>query len=372
MTNADQSNNADERFMRVALDLAASGQGNVEPNPMVGCVIVRDNEIVGKGFHGKFGGPHAEVAAINSLGDRQQAKGATAYVTLEPCCHQGKTPPCTDALIDAGVGRVVIAVKDPFPKVDGGGIARLADAGIETTTGVLAEDATQLLAPYLKKVQRGQPWVIAKWAMTADGRIATVIGESQWITGPESLKRVHQLRGRVDAIMVGMGTVVSDDPQLTARPPGARTATRVAYCRHRLPDKNSQLVQTANEVPTLLIVASAISERQIQPLIEHGVTVFRCRTNDPVEMIGGALDYLGKSEMTNVMLEGGGELLGSFLLADQIDECHVYIGSKLFGGTAALSPIGGRGLEKLSDSQQVRLMSVDSFGSDVRLVYRRV
>ncbi len=202
---------------------------------MVGCVIVRDGTVVGQGYHRQFGGPHAEIEALNSLAAASDAKGATAYVTLEPCCHHGKTPPCSEALISAGLTHVVVAMADPFAKVDGGGLRQLRDAGIETTVGVLSEKAEFLNAPYLKKVLTGKPWVIAKWAMTMDGRIATVSGQSQWITGQASRAEVHRLRGRTDAIAVGMGTVEADDPMLTARPPGPRIATRIVFCRHRLP-----------------------------------------------------------------------------------------------------------------------------------------
>src|SRR4051794_5772463 len=203
--------------MSHALALALRGQGAVEPNPMVGCVIVRDGEIVGEGFHERFGGPHAEVNALAIAGAR--AAGATVYVSLEPCCHQGKTPPCTQALIRAGLKRVVVAVEDPFPQVCGGAIAELRAAGIECDAGICAPDANWVLAPYRKLLATGRPWVIAKWAMTLDGKLATRTGDSEWISSEASRAVVHQVRGRMDAVIVGSGTARSDNPLLTARTP---------------------------------------------------------------------------------------------------------------------------------------------------------
>lgn len=363
----------DERFMRLALQLAQRGEGHVEPNPMVGCVIVRDGNVIGEGFHRKFGGPHAEVDALDSLG--ADAKGATAFVSLEPCCHHGKTPPCSQALIDAGIARVVVAMEDPFPKVDGGGLRQLSQAGIDTTVGVLRGEVESLCAPYLKKVHTKRPWVIAKWAMTVDGKIATATGRSQWITSPASRTEVHRLRGRVDAIMVGMGTVEADDPMLTARlkefqsPP--RIATRVVFCRERLPSVDSKLVKSAKDAPLLLVVGSQIETDRLAPLEEKGATVLKANSGDPIEIVQAALDAMGKNEITNVMVEGGGELLASFVAADEIDECHVYIGAKIFGGRESPGPIGGPGVRELVDARVMKLVSVDQIDDDLRVIYRR-
>ena len=366
-----ESTSDDERFMRIALEEARHGEGRVEPNPMVGCVLVRDGEVIGRGHHTRFGQPHAEVEAIRSLGSAADAQGTTAYVTLEPCCHHGKTPPCSKALIDAGVARVVVAQQDPFPQVDGGGLQQLTAAGIDVVTGVLADDASDLLAPYLKTVHQKRPWVIAKWAMTVDGRIATVTGESQWITGEGARAEVHKLRGRVDAIAVGMGTVEADDPLLTARPTGDRQATRIVFCSHRLPGAESKLIQTASETPVLLVVSSTIDESAVKPLADLVANVFRCPGDDRTEMVDAVLDHLGELGMTNVMLEGGGELLGSFSEADQLDECHVYVGAKLFGGASAPGPIAGAGIAKVADANSLRLHRINRFDDDLRLVYRR-
>ena len=208
--------------IRRALELAARGQGAVEPNPMVGCVVAQGAEIIGEGWHRRFGQAHAEVEALQMAGNR--AAGATLYVTLEPCCHQGKTPPCTEAVAASGVRRVVIALRDPFPQVQGGGIAAFQAAGLTVEVGLLGAEAARLNAPYLKLVETGRPWIIAKWAMTLDGKIATHTGESRWISNPRSREIVHALRGRVDAVMIGRGTAERDNPLLTARPAGPRTA----------------------------------------------------------------------------------------------------------------------------------------------------
>ncbi|KAA5547200.1 bifunctional diaminohydroxyphosphoribosylaminopyrimidine deaminase/5-amino-6-(5-phosphoribosylamino)uracil reductase RibD [Roseiconus nitratireducens] len=372
----------DERWMRTALELAAGGQGRVEPNPMVGCVIVKQGHAIGQGFHQAFGGPHAEIDALRSLESIANAAGATAYVTLEPCCHHGKTPPCSEALIEAGLARVVVAMPDPFPKVDGGGLSRLRQAGIEVQLGVCQHEAEALNAPYLKRLRTGMPWVIAKWAMTADGRIATRDGESQWITGPQSRHHVHRLRGRVDAIIAGMGTVIADDPRLDARLTSAqgdpvsppRVATRVVICNRRLPPLQSRLMQTAREIPTWLFHSDALQQAPTLGLVELGAKVIHVSGDSLGPMIPEVLRYLGGHEMTNVMIEGGPTLLGSFLdtTTDRflIDECHVYVGAKLFGGQASPGPIAGRGIGPITSAPQMRLQGVDRFDSDVRLIYR--
>ena len=322
--------------MQVALDLAARGQGYVEPNPMVGCVLVKDNQMIGQGYHESFGGPHAEVQALHSLPDQSAAKDATAYVTLEPCCHHGKTPPCTDALISARVSRVVIAMKDPFAEVSGQGIQQLHDAGIETRIGVLHDQATQLNAPYLKRLREDKPFVIAKWAMTLDGKIATVSGESQWITGVRSREEVHRLRARVDAIIVGVGTALRDNPRLTARPPGPRAAKRIVFCDQRLPATDNNLIQSIDQSPVMFVVTPRVDEPALRNFVASGIEVLRCSQRD--QMVPELLKNLAKSDTTNVMLEGGGELLSSFFAAEEVDECHVYLGAKTFGGSSAPGP----------------------------------
>ena len=241
----------DSHHMLRALELAERGRGFVEPHPMVGCVIVKEGTVVGEGFHARFGGPHAEVAAIEAAG--ANAKGSTLYVTLEPCCHQGKTPPCTKAVIAAGIRRVVAAMQDPFAKVSGKGLAELREAGIEVDCGLHEDLARRLNGPYLKLLSTGKPWVIAKWAMTLDGKIATRSGYSKWISGSAAREVVQSLRSRVDAIVVGRRTAEVDDPLLTARPESgapARIATRVVVSSQARLAPGSQLVKTAKARPS--------------------------------------------------------------------------------------------------------------------------
>ena len=352
----------DAWHMARALELAARGEGFVEPNPMVGCTIVLDGETVGEGFHAHYGGPHAEIEALRVAGPR--ARGATAYVTLEPCCHQGKTPPCTQALIAAGVRRVVIAQQDPFPRVAGKGIAQLQAAGIEVEVGLCAAEAQRLNAPYLKLTQTGRPWIIAKWAMTLDGKLATHAGDSRWISCPASRAIVHRLRGRVDAILVGRGTAEADDPLLTARPPGARVATRVVVDTSASLSANSQLVLTARDVPVIVAVGAEPSKSCVQTLLDAGCDVFVCEGDSHDARLGALLDQLGARLMTNVLVEGGAQLLGRLFDARQIDEVHTFVAPKIAGGATAVVPIAGQGVGLMTQSLELVEPAIEQIGHD--------
>lgn len=349
-------------FMRRALELATRGQGSVEPNPMVGCVIVAEETIVGEGWHACFGGPHAEVMALDAAGD--QARGATAYVTLEPCCHEGKTPPCTSALLEAGIARVVFAMRDPFPKVNGGGFAALQAAGVDVGGGLLEEEARQLNAPYLKLVETGRPWIIAKWAMTLDGHLATRTGDSRWISGEASRAVVHQIRGRVDAVMVGRGTVDADDPLLTARPAGPRTATRIVLDSHASLSQESQLATTASDVPVLVVVSETAPADKIDALTAAGCEVFRCAGNNRTTRLISLLEELGRRQMTNVLVEGGGEVLGGLFDEQLVDEVHAFIAPMIAGGREAKSPVAGEGVELMSAAGRLIRPSIRPSGED--------
>lgn len=334
--------------MRRALELANQGQGHVEPNPMVGCVIAQGAEIIGQGWHRKFGGPHAEVEALAMAGER--ARGATAYVTLEPCCHQGKTPPCSRAVIAAGIGRVVVAQRDPFPQVDGGGLAKLREAGVQVKLGLLEEDARRLNRPYLTLVEKGRPWIIAKWAITLDGKTASPSGSSQWISGQASRAIVHKLRGRVDAILVGRRTAELDDPSLTVRPPGIRTPLRIVVDTLASLASDSQLIRTARDVPVLIAVGADAEELQRRRLVEAGCEVFQTTGADHAARLECLLAELGRRRLTNLLVEGGGQLVGSLFDAHLIDEVHAFIAPKLIGGSAAPGPIGGTGIDRMSEA----------------------
>ncbi|QDU90790.1 Riboflavin biosynthesis protein RibD [Pirellulimonas nuda] len=328
----------DEHWARRAAELALRGEGLVEPNPMVGCVVVREGRLVGEGWHERFGGPHAEVNALNAAGEG--ARGATLYVSLEPCCHTGKTPPCTDAILAAGVTRVVAAVADPFPQVAGGGIHRLRAAGVVCELGPGAEPARRVLAPYLKRLATGRPWVIAKWAMTLDGKIATASGDSKWISGEASRAIVQRLRGRMDAIVVGRRTAQLDNPLLIARPPGPRVAARVVV-GPIAPD--CRLMETIADAPVIVVARSAEEEAACAKLGSLGADVVCLDNDDRVPVVTRLVELLGARGMTNVLVEGGGVLLGSMFDARLVDEAHVFVATKLIGGAGAPSPMGGAG-----------------------------
>jgi diaminohydroxyphosphoribosylaminopyrimidine deaminase/5-amino-6-(5-phosphoribosylamino)uracil reductase len=345
----------DVAAMRRALELAARGEGFVEPNPMVGCVVVRDGAIVGEGFHERFGEAHAEVNALKAAGDR--AKGATLVVTLEPCCHTGKTPPCVEAVLAVGVKRVVIAMRDPFPKVDGGGIRALQAAGVECVVGVLEDDGRRLVAPYLKLVETGRPWVIAKWAMTLDGKIATSTGDSQWISNEASRARVHRLRGRVDAVIVGAGTLVADDPLLTPRPVGPRTPLRIVIAGDKPLPLERKLWSTPSEGPVLVAIGEGYPTTDAQQLRDRGVEVFSV---SPSQL----LDELGRRRLTNILVEGGGKLLGQLFDQRLIDEAWAFIAPKLIGGTGP-SPVAGEGVALMRDAMTFTEVIHESIDGDM-------
>lgn len=347
---SDATTPIDEKHMRRAMMLAARGRGRVEPNPMVGCVIVRRGQIVGEGYHRRFGGPHAEVHALRAAGDA--ARGATVCVTLEPCCHFGKTPPCTDALLAAGVRRVVAAMCDPFPKVSGHGLAILRRHGVEVSTGQLEAEAIELNGPYLKRQHTGMPWVILKWAQSIDGKIATRTGDSKWISGEAARKQVHRLRGRVDAILVGTGTVLADDPELTCRY-GApcRIATRIVLDPQLRTPATSKLVRTARQTPTILVTtADAAKPAIIRRLESAGVEMMPVPTRSDKLDLRRLLKQLGRRGMTNILVEGGGVTLGAFLDAKLADEAVVCVSRRLIGGANAVGAVLGEGAARVKDA----------------------
>lgn len=368
----------DLHWMNRALEIAARGQGLVEPNPMVGAVIVKEGKLVAEGWHGRFGGPHAEVEALRQVNN--QAHGCTLYVTLEPCSHHGKTPPCADAVIASGIKRVVVAMRDPFPQVSGSGIKQLIDAGIAVEVGVGAEGAEKLCRPYLHLLKHSRPWVIAKWAMTLDGKIATRASSSRWISGPKARAIVHQLRGRMDAIIVGRQTAEVDDPLLTARVEDleampeiaaahaqgfARVATRIVVDSQARLALNSKLVKTANEIPTLVMVGPDADQSKVRRLAKAGCEVLPFMAVTYYERNLQLLEELGQRKMTNVLVEGGSHLLGGLFDGGLIDEAHVFIAPKLIGGEKAPSPIGGGGIAQMGQAMQLRELRVEQLEEDL-------
>jgi diaminohydroxyphosphoribosylaminopyrimidine deaminase/5-amino-6-(5-phosphoribosylamino)uracil reductase len=321
--------------------------------------------VVGEGFHERFGEAHAEVNALKAAGER--AKGATLVVTLEPCCHTGKTPPCVEAVLAAGVTRVVIAMRDPFPKVDGGGIRALEAARVECVVGVLEDDARRLLAPYLKLVETGRPWAIAKWAMTLDGKIATHTGKSQWISSEASRALVHKVRGQVDAILVGRLTAERDDPLLTARPAGPRVATRIVLDSEASISLESQLVRTIDQAPLVIVTKETAPLERIKRLEQLGVEIFKLPIVPWQEQLVRLLEELGSRQMTNVMVEGGALVLGAFADIQAIDEVHVFIAPKLAGGKDAPSALAGEGLADMMVAQRIVDVEINVLDGDVHV-----
>lgn len=350
---------SDQDWIRRALALAVRGLGSVEPNPLVGAVIVRDGQLIGEGWHERYGGPHAEIQALRSAS--QNPKGSTVFVTLEPCCHHGKTPPCTDALIKAGIQRVVYGLEDPFPKVSGAGIAQLQAVGIEVTGPVLGEESAALLAPYLMLITNHRPWVIVKTAVSLDGKTATVTHNSKWITGETARKHAHHWRGRVDAIVIGIGTALADNPMLTARPSGPREAVRVVFDRSGKLASGSVLVRTAKEVPVVVVTTTTSSPEWREEMKRSGVEVWMFDQNQ----ISSFLREAGTRSWTRVLVEGGGGLAGSFLDAGFVDELHHYQAPILIGGCSAPSGFMGNGCQLLKGAWKGRLVEQSLLGPDL-------
>lgn len=351
--------------MRHALELASRGIGRVEPNPPVGAVIVDDAlRPLGEGWHQQFGGPHAEVHALAAAGG--QAHGATLVVTLEPCAHHGKTPPCVDAVLSAGLRRVVIGTRDPVLHADVHGIERLRDAGVEVEVGLLEPECRRLIGPFSTLMTRGRPYVHAKWAMTLDGRLATRTGRSQWISNEQSRGIVHELRGRMDAILVGVGTVLADDPQLTARPPGPRTAVRIVLDSRGRTPLDCRLTRETARYPTLIAVTEGAPASWQSAMRERGVELFVSPPSADAARVDlpALLSELGRRRMTNLLVEGGSEVLGAFFDADLVEEVHVFIAPKVVGGRGALATVGGRGQERIPDplhDPEYRLLDGDVY-----------
>jgi diaminohydroxyphosphoribosylaminopyrimidine deaminase/5-amino-6-(5-phosphoribosylamino)uracil reductase len=355
----------DQHWMRRALELAERGRGYVEPNPLAGAVVVRDGQLVGEGWHQRYGEAHAEVNALAAAGE--SARGAALYVTLEPCCHHGKTPPCTDAVLRAGIRRVVAAMPDPFPQVVGKGAALLQAAGVTVEFGPGKDEARRQNAPYLKLLATGRPYVHAKWAMSLDGKIASPTGDSKWISGEASRRRVHVLRGRMDAIVIGSGTVRADDPLLTVRPPGPRTPTRIVLSRSGSLPPACRLIQTVAEAPVCIVTAVSGDSPAARQLRALGCEVLCIPMEDRRSSVLALLDELGRRRMTNILVEGGSALLGSFRDAAALDAVYVFLAPRLIGGAAAFTPMGGQGVEKVADALPLAEWQIEQIGNDVLL-----
>lgn len=353
----------DEFYMRLALELAAKARGQTGVNPVVGCVIVKDGRIVGIGSHLRRGEAHAEVHALRMAGD--EARGAVVYVTLEPCSHYGRTPPCADRLIEAGVSRVVAAALDPNPKVAGSGLAKLRDAGIETASGVLEAEARSLNEAFEKYIRTGLPFVTLKAGATLDGRLAARSGDSRWVTGSKAREAVHTLRHRHDAIMIGAGTAAADDPSLTTRTPagGLHPIRVVMDSRLRLP-LHRKLFRDG-EAPTIVLAAANADPAKRQALEAAGVEVIACPAAGPDGRIDlrAAMQALGEREIGSVLLEGGGKLNGAMLEAGLIDKAVIFFAPKIVGsGGTALFDFPGPA--KMAEAFRLERVEIEQYGED--------
>lgn len=353
----------DKRWMQRAIDLARKGSGMTSPNPLVGAVLVdNDGKVVGEGWHHKAGEPHAEVNALAQAGEK--ARGTTAYVTLEPCSHYGKTGPCCEALIAAGVKKVVVAIGDPNPKVAGNGIRRLQEEGIEVNVGVLAKEAAEVNEVFLHWITTNKPFVALKYAMTLDGKIATGTGDSKWITGEEARAHAHYLRSIYDAILVGKGTVLADDPSLTCRLVEGKNPIRIVLDA-KLEIPISAKVLSDGEAETILVAGKDVSpERLAERTGLKKVEVLLVETTDGKVNLEALLTTLSERKITSILVEGGGAVHGNFFDHGFVDRVYAFIAPKLIGGKDALSPVGGMGCLKIGEGIKLERVETVSLGSD--------
>jgi diaminohydroxyphosphoribosylaminopyrimidine deaminase/5-amino-6-(5-phosphoribosylamino)uracil reductase len=361
----------DRRLLARAVKIAEGGRGRVSPNPLVGAVVACDDESVGEGFHREIGGPHAEVEAIRAA-DRDLS-GATLYVSLEPCCHHGLTPPCTDAIRSAGIERVVVASEDPSEHAAGRGLGILRDEGIEVVMadGDIATAARLLNQPFRKHARTGRPWVLFKSAMSLDGKVATRRGDSKWISGEASRELAHHWRAECDAVAVGIGTALADDPLLTARVPGvSRQPRRIVFdSLARLP-LDANLVADARRIPLTVVVSRAAPRTATDALETHGVEVIVAPGENEPARVHSALEQLGAAGVTSILLEGGPHLAGGFLDADEVDEIRLFLAPLVLGGRTARDPLEGEGVEAIADAVRALTLDCERHGEDLLISAR--
>lgn len=371
----------EEKYMRRAIELAKKGSGHVNPNPLVGAVIVRDGEIIGEGYHECYGQLHAERNAIANAKKRGNSlEGSTIYVTLEPCCHYGKTPPCTEAIIEEKIARVVVGSDDPNPLVSGKGFQMLREKGIEVIPHFLKEECDAMNHVFFHYIRIGTPYVAMKYAMTMDGKIACYTGDSKWVTGEESRAHVQILRNHYKGIMAGIGTVLADDPMLNCRIEGGRDPIRIIADSHLRIPIDSQLVRTAGQQPLIVACLPDADEEKAAQLQEKGVEVLRIPgvttadiTEEQKEVISlpVLMKELGARKIDGILLEGGGQLNESALQAGIVDRIYCYIAPKIFGGAQAKTPVEGQGLTRAADAWQFNRIGMQEFGQDILLEYEK-
>lgn len=372
--NITEDYSEDEKYMAMAIELAKKGYGYTAPNPVVGAVIVKDGCMIGQGYHEKYGEPHAERNALASC--TQSPKGATIYVTLEPCCHHGKQPPCTEAILQAGISRVVTGSGDPNPLVGGKGIQILKDHGIQVREHVMKEKCDALNQAFFHYIQTGRPYVTMKYAMTIDGKIAAYTGASKWVTGEEARHHVHEQRKKNTAIMVGIGTVLADDPMLNCRIEGGRDPVRIICDTHLKMPVTSKIVKTAKDIPTIIACCTA-DEKLQRPYREAGCKILLTEKKMNHIDLEQLMEQLGKEKIDSILLEGGGTLNWAALNAGIVQKIQAYIAPKIFGGTTAKTPVEGIGVEVpdqafLIKNRTIRLLGEDLLveGDVERNVYR--
>lgn len=348
-------------YMRRALELARKGMGYTSPNPMVGCVVVKEGKIITEGYHEKYGAFHAERNALTRC--QEDLTGAELYVTLEPCCHHGKTPPCTDIILERGIGKVYVGSMDPNPKVAGKGARILRDHGIEVETGLLEKECLALNEIFFHYITTGMPFVAMKYAMTLDGKIAAHTGDSKWVTGEEARQHVHMLRKQYCAILVGIGTVLADDPMLNCRIEDNVDPVRiVSDSKLRLP-LTSQLVKTAKEIPTIVVYATADREKE-EALRQEGVELIHAERDGQVDF-EALMKELGQREIDSVLIEGGGAIHGTVLTSGLAKKVYCYVAPKLIGGRDARSPVEGDGFSQMKEALPVTELEIRQLGEDL-------
>ena len=349
--------------MQLALELARLGAGDVNPNPLVGAVVVQDGAIVGRGYHRAFGGPHAEVFALEEAGDR--ARGGSLYVTLEPCCHFGKTPPCTDQIIGAGIARVIVATRDPNPVNNGQGIASLRSAGIEVLEGVLQEDAERMNEVFLTFMRTGRPFVHLKLAVSLDGRIATRTGHAKWISSEASRSAGHRLRRKYTGILAGIGTILTDDPELTVRHVVGKDPIPIVLDPSGRIDSGARLFARP---PYPIIVTSGMREAKEEALVASGAKVWRLPRTSPRGFdLATVLSCLAAEDVDSILVEGGGETAARFLDSGLVDKVTFFVAPLLIGGRDAIPAIGGIGAETMADAWRLRDLSIERLGPDTAI-----
>ncbi len=358
-----------EEYMRRAIELARRGEGRTNPNPMVGCVIARDGQILAEGWHAAYGEAHAERNALLSC--KEDVTGADLYVNLEPCCHTGKTPPCTDLMIERGIGRVFVGSTDPNPLVNGKGVAILRDAGIGVVTGICEAECRRLNEVFYHFMETGRPFVAMKYAMSLDGKIACATGDSRWVTGEEARAHVQTLRNRYMGIMVGIGTVLADDPMLTCRISDGVNPTRIICdSRLRIPPE-CRIVQSAGEIPTIVVCTQETFEsewaaKRVARLTDAGIQILP--TSDGIGVgvnLRQLMDELGQQGMDSILLEGGGTINSSALRNEIVSKIYTYISNKLIGGADAPTPIGGIGVDYIADAVHLKEVETRAIGEDL-------